>query len=88
MPAFLRDPHVEIDWRYSGDDSNAEAIFNIKYVFTLLLYGEMEPILRVCAHPGNHLKFWFTGSYFEGVGFSFPFPDQNFDYPTPTHLKN
>lgn len=88
MPAFLRDPHVEIDWRYSGDDSNAEAIFNIKYVFTLLLYGEMEPILRVCAHPGNHLKFWFTGSYFEGVSFSFPFPDQNFDYPTSTHLKN
>ncbi|KAJ5974556.1 hypothetical protein N7481_011766 [Penicillium waksmanii] len=56
MSAFLREPHIEIDWNYSGDDSNDEAIFNIKFVFTLLLYGEMEPILRVCAHPAP--GFW------------------------------
>ncbi|CAI7590724.1 unnamed protein product [Penicillium pancosmium] len=66
MSAFLRDPRVEIDWRNSGDDSNDEAIFNNNFVLTLLLYGEMEPILRVCAHPGNHLRFWHDGSYFEG----------------------
>ncbi|KAJ5377006.1 hypothetical protein N7509_013892 [Penicillium cosmopolitanum] len=66
MSAFLRNPRVEIDWRSSGDDSNDEAIFNNNFVLTLLLYGEMEPILRVCAHPENYLRFWHDGSYFEG----------------------
>ena len=32
--------------------------FNCEIVKTLLIYGEMDPILRVCAHPSVAMKNW------------------------------
>lgn len=69
MSAFLRDPHLPFDWGHGNEDSSDEAIFNIQLLFTLLLYGEMESILRICAHPGNHLKFWIHAEYSLGVSY-------------------
>ncbi|KAH8696549.1 hypothetical protein BGW36DRAFT_321877 [Talaromyces proteolyticus] len=37
---------------------NTEAFYNIELVKTLLLYREMEPILRVCAHPNVDIEEW------------------------------
>lgn len=67
MSAFLREPMN--DWRYTRNLVNDDAFFNIQILQTLILYGEMEPILRICAHPvaSVRLKFWFQGSFFKGV---------------------
>lgn len=39
-------------------NENGEAFYNIEVVKTLILYGEMEPILRVCVHPDVDYKSW------------------------------
>ena len=56
MSAFLR-KHESNDC-YHFFDVNSEAFFNLGVVKALLLYGEMEPILRVCAHPEIDLSSW------------------------------
>lgn len=54
--AFLR--------QYSSNDcycffvENQDAYFNIEVVKTLLMHGEMDPILRVCCHPAVDLESW------------------------------
>ncbi|PYH40117.1 uncharacterized protein BP01DRAFT_351979 [Aspergillus saccharolyticus JOP 1030-1] len=54
--AFLRPPGSrQCDAFFRA---NREASFNIEVVKTLLLYSEMNPILRVCALPGVRLKGW------------------------------
>lgn len=37
---------------------NLTKFFNIELAKTLLLYGEMDPILRVCSHPGCEYAPW------------------------------
>ena len=54
--AFLRQ-HYPNDC-YQFFKKNTEAFYNIEVVKTLLLYGEMEPILRVCAHPNADIGDW------------------------------
>ncbi|PLB46669.1 hypothetical protein P170DRAFT_511364 [Aspergillus steynii IBT 23096] len=69
MSAFLRPPHSRSEhWEYPH--MNDAAFFNFQILQTLLLYGEMDPILRVCAHPDSHdlLKFWYVGDFWEGPG--------------------
>jgi hypothetical protein len=39
---------------------NGERFYNVEIVKLLLLYGEMEPVLRVCAHPDVDLEKWWT----------------------------
>ena len=57
-PVFLR--------RYQQNDCyqflnvNRSAFFNLEIFKILLLYGEMEPVLRVCAHPDNDLATWWS----------------------------
>lgn len=38
-------------WQYNGN-----YYFNMEIIKTLLLHGEMDPILRICAHPQSNLK--------------------------------
>lgn len=66
MSAFLRDPFDDPEYHMR---MNTDAHFNIKVVQTLMIYGEIDPILRICAHPGVHLKFWLNADFFEGVSF-------------------
>lgn len=56
MSAFLRQP-IEND--YFEFHVNNDAFFNLEIVKTLLLYGEMDTILRICAHPDVCLKEWY-----------------------------
>ncbi|KFG83944.1 hypothetical protein MANI_020711 [Metarhizium anisopliae] len=37
---------------------NAEAFYNLEILKLLLLYGEMDPILRICAHPEIDYENW------------------------------
>lgn len=39
-------------------DKNTRSFYNIEVVKTLILYGEMEPILRVCGHPDVDFAKW------------------------------
>ncbi|KAJ5783045.1 hypothetical protein N7457_004819 [Penicillium paradoxum] len=54
--AFLR-PFGPRDC-YKFFELNGEAFYNLEVVKTLLLYGEMDTILRVCALPGVNLEKW------------------------------
>jgi hypothetical protein len=45
---------------YEFWEMNTEAFYNIEMVKTLILYGEMEPILRVCGHPDVDYESWET----------------------------
>ncbi|KAJ5088852.1 hypothetical protein N7456_012468 [Penicillium angulare] len=40
--------------------SQASGYFNMELVKTLVLYGEMEPLLRACAHPDVAIKGWYN----------------------------
>lgn len=66
MAAFLQEPeHFEPGYSYM----NHVAFFNAQILQTLLLYGEMDTILRICAHPDAHskLEFWCYGYFFSRV---------------------
>ncbi|KAH8880503.1 hypothetical protein GQ53DRAFT_813247 [Thozetella sp. PMI_491] len=55
--AFLRGYEYNDCWEFF--DVNEAAFFNLELVKTLLLMGEMEPVLRACAHPENdYLEWW------------------------------
>jgi hypothetical protein len=54
--AFLRPPGPR--YCYQFFNLNSEAFYNVEVVKTLLLYGEMDTILRVCALPGVRLEEW------------------------------
>ncbi|OJJ95953.1 hypothetical protein ASPACDRAFT_1891370 [Aspergillus aculeatus ATCC 16872] len=43
---------------YKFMDVNAEAFYNMQVVSSLLLLGEMDPVLRLAATPGNDLAEW------------------------------
>lgn len=43
---------------YSFFDVNRAAFFQLQLVETLVLYGEMDAVLRICAHPEVGLKDW------------------------------
>ncbi|PYI09795.1 hypothetical protein BO78DRAFT_394679 [Aspergillus sclerotiicarbonarius CBS 121057] len=43
---------------YDFDEINAAAFFNIQVIKTLLLHGEMDPVLRVCSHPNVGYRIW------------------------------
>ncbi|CRG91206.1 hypothetical protein PISL3812_08254 [Talaromyces islandicus] len=58
--AFLRPPGQRYCYQFFS--LNHEAFFNVEVVKTLLLYGEMDAILRVCALPGVGLKNWWSDS--------------------------
>ena len=45
---------------YSFFRVNGEAFFNLELVKTLLLYGEMDVLFSVCAHPGVDLRTWWS----------------------------
>lgn len=53
-------------WKYQPNDcyefylKNEDAFFNVEIVKTLILHGEMDAVLRVCAHPENDLLCWWT----------------------------
>jgi hypothetical protein len=42
------------------EDQNGKSFYNLELVKTLLLYGEMDVILRVCAYPDVDLREWQT----------------------------
>lgn len=66
MSAFLR-RYQENDC-YQFHDVNGGAFFNLELVKTLVLYGEMDAVLRVCAHPEVDLKtLWSAGECACGV---------------------
>lgn len=54
--AFLRQHYSNDCYQFFA--TNTEAFYNIEVVKTLLLYGEMEPILRVCVHPDVDYANW------------------------------
>ncbi|KAE8550498.1 hypothetical protein EYB25_006725 [Talaromyces marneffei] len=54
--AFLRQYALNGCWEFY--ECNSKAFYNIEVVKTLILYGEMDPILRVCAHPYVDFKSW------------------------------
>ncbi|EPS28347.1 hypothetical protein PDE_03293 [Penicillium oxalicum 114-2] len=56
VAAFLR-PHGPREC-YEFFRKNSDAFFNIEIVKTLLLYGEMDTLLRVCALPDVELAQW------------------------------
>ena len=56
--AFLRRYQSNDCYRFF--DVNKSAFFNLEVVKALLLYGEMEPVLRVCAHEFNDLASWWS----------------------------
>ncbi|KAG5757109.1 hypothetical protein H9Q69_000791 [Fusarium xylarioides] len=43
---------------YGFDTCNLESFRNLEVVKTLILHGEMDPILRSCAQQGSHLAKW------------------------------
>ncbi|KAH7208783.1 hypothetical protein DER44DRAFT_808881 [Fusarium oxysporum] len=43
---------------YEFDTYNLESFRNVEVVKTLILHGEMDPILRSCAYEGSHLAKW------------------------------
>ncbi|KAL2838018.1 hypothetical protein BJY01DRAFT_251142 [Aspergillus pseudoustus] len=45
---------------YSFLNSQSQGFFNLQIVETLLLYGEMDTILRGCAHPDVAIKGWWN----------------------------
>jgi len=47
---------------YRFFETNGKAFYNLEVVKTLLLYGEMDTILRVCAYPGVDLRTWWRMS--------------------------
>ncbi|KAJ5288720.1 hypothetical protein N7478_001750, partial [Penicillium angulare] len=64
MAASLREPENQV---YSSHTrANSAAYFNAQIVQTLLIYGEMDPILRICGYPNVHLEFWCYGWFFRG----------------------
>ncbi|CAN8106294.1 unnamed protein product [Discula destructiva] len=54
--SFLR-PYTFNDC-YKFWEANGPAFANMEVVKTLLVSGDLEPILRVCAHPDNQLQDW------------------------------
>lgn len=56
MSAFLRSyrPNPCYEFFYV----NKAAFFQLQLVETLILYGEMDAVLRICAHPEIGLKKW------------------------------
>ncbi|KAH6839580.1 hypothetical protein B0I37DRAFT_394080 [Chaetomium sp. MPI-CAGE-AT-0009] len=56
--AFYR-KHVDNDCIDFGE-KNGRSFYNIELVKTLLLYGEMDIILRLCAYPEVDLQTWQT----------------------------
>lgn len=54
--AFLRRCYRNDCGRFYKD--NRDAFYNIELVKTLLLYGKMEPILRICTHPDVDYEVW------------------------------
>lgn len=58
MVAFLR--KYESNDCYEFALCNKDAFFNLEIVKTLILYGEMDPVLRVCAHPDVDLATWWS----------------------------
>jgi hypothetical protein len=58
--AFLRPPGPRYGYQFF--DWNREGFFNVEVVKTLLLHGEMDTILRVCALPGVSLREWWSNS--------------------------
>ncbi|KAK3898227.1 hypothetical protein C8A05DRAFT_19145 [Staphylotrichum tortipilum] len=45
---------------YMFFETNGKAFYNLEIVKTLLLYGEMDTIFRVCAYPGVDLRTWWS----------------------------
>ncbi|KAJ5825941.1 hypothetical protein N7474_003079 [Penicillium riverlandense] len=45
---------------YRFVEDNNDAFFNLELVKTLILYGEMNPVLRICAHPEVDLMSWWS----------------------------
>lgn len=66
VSSFLRQCRkgdAEIDRRdynqfYHNQVADAEAYYSMEMVKTLLLFGEMDPILRLCSHPDVHFWAW------------------------------
>ncbi|KAJ2983926.1 hypothetical protein NQ176_g338 [Zarea fungicola] len=54
--AFLR--KYEYDYRRSFVQDETLSFFNMEVVKALILHNQMEPILRVCAHPDNGMQHW------------------------------
>lgn len=77
LSAFLREYRASpchLYWQY-----NEEYHFNVEIVKTLLLYGEMEPILRIYAHPGVNLKYIWRSNDWCSCGVSLS-PVASFEY--------
>lgn len=56
-------------YRFWEDNSNY--YFNMEIIKTLLLHGEMDPILRICADPQSDFRHgWELGERFCGVSIS------------------
>jgi hypothetical protein len=57
--AFLR-PYIE-NGCFRFFEMNNDAFFNLELVKTLILHGEMDPVLRMCAHPDADLiRSWWS----------------------------
>lgn len=56
ISAFLRSYRPNPCYRFF--DVNRAAFFQLQLVETLILYGEMDAVLRICSHPGIGLKRW------------------------------
>lgn len=69
---------------YEFMDLNAMPFFNIEVVKTLILHGEMEPVLRACAHPESQLLEWERAGACDCVvscAIYAPFTHLMFNYP-------
>lgn len=55
--AFLR-KFIYSDDCMEFEKANQKGYVNLEVVMALLLYGEMDTILRACAHPDVGLRYW------------------------------
>ncbi|KAJ4141689.1 hypothetical protein NW768_000905 [Fusarium equiseti] len=58
LAAFQREWYPNDCWEFYYD--NGEAYRNLEFVKTLILHGEMDPILRVCSSDECHLTQWWN----------------------------
>ena len=62
MSAFLRTHKDNPCFWFFEENMNTEGFFNLEVVKTLILYGEMDTLLRICADPRVDLASWWQQS--------------------------
>ncbi|KAI1198779.1 hypothetical protein F5X97DRAFT_298259 [Nemania serpens] len=65
VPCTDREVSAFLDLRYRNvcyefNSVNGKAFFDVEIVKALILYGEIEPVMRLCAHPDFGFRSWWS----------------------------